>query len=90
MLKDLGNCGCKEKYNRVVNAITSAKQNKCGLRISFDPCVYGQGINTLKFTSEEVRQTTFAYNEFNLFIIKPTDQIDAISWWDIIRIDVVW
>lgn len=88
MIKHLGNCGNKEKLNRIYEAILSAKQNNCAIAIVLDPNIYGKSIDT--FASAEVQNINLCHNRDTLFVVQNNEVTHQFPWWDIIKISVIW
>lgn len=88
MIREMGNCGCIEKVQRIFYAIQSAKINKCGLAIKLDEKIYTNP--KYLFSPEEVVNFEFSFNKDTMYIISEEDLFLKLNWWDIVKVNVLW
>ena len=89
MIRDLGNCGNREKLTRILNAWQSAKNNHCGAVIVLDELCYGKS-GTCRFTPEEVYNLEIAGDTRVLYLINKDKVVAQYPWWDITKVNVLW
>lgn len=89
MIRDCGNCGNREKLERIIKAWQSAKDNHCGAVIVLDEVCYGKsGIS--RFSPKEVYDLDIAGNDNVLFLINGDKVVATYPWWDITKVNVLW
>lgn len=88
MIRNMGNCGNKEKLNRIYCAFQSAQQNQCGIIFVLDPLVYGKQVTILN--SEEVHGSHLCHDRHAIYIVCGTEVVHTLPWWDITKVNVLW
>ena len=89
MIRDCGNCGNREKLERIIKAWQSAKDNHCGAVIVLDEVCYGKsGIS--RFSPQEVYTLNIAGDANTLYLINGDKVVATYPWWDITKVNVLW
>lgn len=88
MIRELGNCGHRDKIVRIIKAFALAKENECTVHIVMDPLVYGEW--SYKISYKEIQNVHCAYDNNTLIISRDNEIIQKLIWWDIDRVVVVW
>ena len=76
------------KAGYILNALKSAKENKCTVFVILNPNFFKE--NRLTFSIETIADSTFAIHDEEILIIKNDVVIYTFSWIYTDFVDVIW
>lgn len=79
LIRNMGNCGCLDKLQRIIEALQTAQQHHTAVVISLDALVYGKNHSLI----EQVEDYDFTKNTL-------TVNGEEFPWWDIEKVNLLF